>query len=1066
MSALAVQQHGRSGDQYQEASSSKSWLVVEATGRAAAFNKHLEGLAEIADATGRQSKLDSALSSGEWVCGEKGIESATTAVHALFSNQTIADSFQTNIEKQSDKRMEDYAALLQGEIPKAQKAALLLADIRSNGHLDTELGVNGFRVFTFDETAFFSSEQVSLISYFAEAALNSGRELSRDQRVELQAHLTPDNKTRRLGALLTLAVSSDPLERELYRQIVLTLPKPLLRELTSWIKNVGIDTESPAECTVLRLDRLLLKSPALEKALRSRELQKTLAQRLIKDPHYPLAESLVGNSLLQVNILPQLFGMAQAKDRRMPKIVEQLTPQVRGFYDALSAQMHLSLPADQAGILNPVKPIPSSPERTPRVEMEKVADVLEALEDRSWYCDANSYSSPRGDAQQALMTDAGLREKFIATESKNSKLELGRLLAHYQSGGLSREGLVEQLEEFQSRFHITEEAFAARDILIGLEMDQGLKRVRQIINASIAVGVGNNAGPSPVLSAAEFKAIALAGLFIESHSPETYRRIVLDLDPHMAKAYLEYFPPQGDESTACVALSLPEEARVIRDMGNRAEAMRKLTKFWPVTADIVSQGAIDVDDRMRLKIAQALFNVPRIDAEAIKLLILLSRDHSPFVRAAALDGLVKASERDKAALVKHIPEILPLLKNDSIDERSTAAKMLGNLGPLAKEAVPHLAAALGETEPNWTVLRALGEMGETAAPHFVAVLQNPNYRNKHPLMKAMGEFGLVANPVLIEALRFPVFEIRAEAAQRLGEIGKEFQNREAVPHLATALNDPDESVRWRAAEALGAIGPLASQAVPALAAGLKDRDWAVRWNSAQALGQIGPLAKAAVPDLIGVLANPSDSSLVLEAVLALDRIGVAAKPLLLAAIDDKDPQVRGLATLALLQIKPVKSGTVLKIAALLKDPNALVRRNAVVVLGKMGSTAKIVLPDLIATFNDESALVRESAGSALPSVGEAAVPALIAALTDKASRIRVGAAYALGGLKSAEAVAPLGRTLVEDPESSVRVAAVSALRTMGEAARPAMPQLVTALKDENPKVRERAEYVLVNLGQP
>jgi HEAT repeat protein len=52
------------------------------------------------------------------------------------------------------------------------------------------------------------------------------------------------------------------------------------------------------------------------------------------------------------------------------------------------------------------------------------------------------------------------------------------------------------------------------------------------------------------------------------------------------------------------------------------------------------------------------------------------------------------------------------------------------------------------------------------------------------------------------------------------------------------LKDPVATVRWRAAETLGNIGPGAKPAVPALLEALKDEDGSVRVYAAQALEKI------------------------------------------------------------------------------------------------------------------------------------------------------------------------------------------------------------------------------------
>jgi HEAT repeat protein len=57
------------------------------------------------------------------------------------------------------------------------------------------------------------------------------------------------------------------------------------------------------------------------------------------------------------------------------------------------------------------------------------------------------------------------------------------------------------------------------------------------------------------------------------------------------------------------------------------------------------------------------------------------------------------------------------------------------------------------------------------------------------------------------------------------------------------------SDRWRAAQAIGEIGPEARRAIPDLIQALKNPDHLVRWAAAGALGRFGSEARDAVPSL-------------------------------------------------------------------------------------------------------------------------------------------------------------------------------------------------------------------------
>lgn len=81
----------------------------------------------------------------------------------------------------------------------------------------------------------------------------------------------------------------------------------------------------------------------------------------------------------------------------------------------------------------------------------------------------------------------------------------------------------------------------------------------------------------------------------------------------------------------------------------------------------------------------------------------------------------------------------------------------------------------------------------------------------------------------------------------------------AVPVLVALLADGRASVRADAAQALGRIGPPASEAVPALAEVLRNDAPFCRWHAAWALGQIGEAARPAVPPLKAMATRCKDA---------------------------------------------------------------------------------------------------------------------------------------------------------------------------------------------------------------
>ena len=107
-------------------------------------------------------------------------------------------------------------------------------------------------------------------------------------------------------------------------------------------------------------------------------------------------------------------------------------------------------------------------------------------------------------------------------------------------------------------------------------------------------------------------------------------------------------------------------------------------------------------------------------------------------------------------------------------------------------------------------------------------------------------------------------------------------------------------------------------------------------------------------------------------------------------------------------------------------------------------------------------ILRGCAGDA-----KAAIPALCDLLeNDKVTTIRAQCAFALQDIcesvdaKSAKrAVAPLSKAL-QDPDDEVRALAANALGIIGPPVKSARPDLLKAVKDRNPDVREAAEAAL------
>jgi HEAT repeat protein len=186
-----------------------------------------------------------------------------------------------------------------------------------------------------------------------------------------------------------------------------------------------------------------------------------------------------------------------------------------------------------------------------------------------------------------------------------------------------------------------------------------------------------------------------------------------------------------------------------------------------------------------------------------------------------------------------------------------------------------------------------------------------------------------------------------------------------------------------------------------------------------------------------------------EAVITLGEMGdERCVGPLVHALRDGDWQVREVAIEALGQ---VGSPAVDELIKLLRDWD--VRKYAILALGKI-KDERVLDPLMKQLHNDE---FKDDATDALVELGEPAVPRLIEALNDKDEMVRKQAVLALGRIKAATAIDAL-ITKLQDQDWFTRLTAAAALESIGdERGREAIRPL---LKDPDLVVRMRVERIL------
>jgi HEAT repeat protein len=239
-----------------------------------------------------------------------------------------------------------------------------------------------------------------------------------------------------------------------------------------------------------------------------------------------------------------------------------------------------------------------------------------------------------------------------------------------------------------------------------------------------------------------------------------------------------------------------------------------------------------------------------------------------------------------------------------------------------------------------------------------------------------------------------------------------------IPSLVEHLNNPDPTVRWKAAEALGTCG---ERAVPFLLPALKSRFIPVRLGAIEALGVIRDIRS--INPIIAVVSNDTVLEVRFAAALALGEIGSpVAIPLLVP---------------------------------LLRDPNRYLRYGAAVALGRLGwqpadeaDTAYL----LIAYQNWE----------AVRHLGVAALPALWDLIRDNDPKTRAVIVAVIGQIGDPQAQAACQKAL-KDGDPRVRWQAVLASMNCGLASHD-LPLMVAGRERTGPDPAAAALLNFLFLG--
>lgn len=201
---------------------------------------------------------------------------------------------------------------------------------------------------------------------------------------------------------------------------------------------------------------------------------------------------------------------------------------------------------------------------------------------------------------------------------------------------------------------------------------------------------------------------------------------------------------------------------------------------------------------------------------------------------------------------------------DGAQLRWTALELLIGHAPLDAPGQELLLEALHDADEHVqsVAAAALHKGGVTAdlgVPALTPLLTGP-----HAVVaaRALSEYRGAAAPALpaLVALlhdKSRSVEARWNAARTIGKIGPDAVS--VVPELIEELDDPEDTIREHAAEAIGDIGPVAAElGVPALQSVLNDPYVKVRRDAVRSLGYIGPTAAGVIEDVLPLLQDPEE----------------------------------------------------------------------------------------------------------------------------------------------------------------------------------------------------------------
>ena len=545
-------------------------------------------------------------------------------------------------------------------------------------------------------------------------------------------------------------------------------------------------------------------------------------------------------------------------------------------------------------------------------------------------------------------------------------------------------------------------------------------------------------------------------------------------------------PPVAPHLIRMLDDSTPEVRKAafqaLRTQGNEATAA--FPRLWDL---------LDHNDAERRGQAMRTLNAihPKTRPWLDRLIALLG-DASADLRSGAASCLAEWSDRRMAIAAG--PALVKLLRDPQATVRLQAASTLGSLGVHRREAIATLRACLrhADVQIRTGAINALLDPAAAAVyPDLVRLAQaDPDQSVRSTAISALWLGGAQAIPLLASFLQNPQAPLRNAAVQTLYRLGP--KARLAVPFLLADL----EGFSSSGVQALGAIG--GPDAVPKLIDLLDHRE--LRGHALSALQAIGPDARAAVPRLMEMLDEERNvSQQAFQALLAVAADDMktlsaletraladfvagrgdaflgpwrqAAAHLLVRDLVKRletDPELSNRQSYVrqLGDLGPAARSAVPLLLRLAKDGDDDLRYRIVIALGNITAEAQQVVPWLVEQLQTHERAAR--AADALAQFGrcaESARPQLVQLLSSSTPEERTAAIWALSAVEAPEHLAKHLAPLLRDRDETIRTTALQALCA---AAPPddAIARVAPLLRDELESVRGKVPRALGDMGPP